>query len=327
MKRSPRPRALAALLTALALAAAACGGGDGGSTATEAPTATATASASEGGALVASAVASFDLAVGQDQRLMVGLFTADRELILGGDVEFELFRLDGENAVSAGTTAASFLPVPGKEPAEELSAPTVVAPADGAGVYEATVDFDQAGEWGVRVRAEVDGLGPIESTTRFVVAEEHQVVAIGEPAPRSEQPLAGDSSVPASAIDSRAQGDAEVPDAHLHDTTVADAIAAGTPTVVVVSTPTYCVSQFCGPITDTIADLADEYGDAATFVHLEVWKDFDASELNPAASEWIQTEQGGNEPWVFLVGADGNIAERWDNVLDLEELRAALDAA
>jgi hypothetical protein len=33
---------------------------------------------------------------------------------------------------------------------------------------------------------------------------------------------------------------------------VADAIAAGRPVMVVGSTPVFCVSRFCGPITDAV---------------------------------------------------------------------------
>jgi len=44
--------------------------------------------------------------------------------------------------------------------------------------------------------------------------------------------------------------------------------------MVVVSTPTYCQSRFCGPITDSVSALAQRYGDRMAFVHLEVWKNF-----------------------------------------------------
>ena len=109
-------------------------------------------------------------------------------------------------------------------------------------------------------------------------------------------------------------------------TSIAELLDAERPFVVVVSTPVYCVSQFCGPITDRVAELADQYGDRAGFVHLEVWKDFDANELNDAAKAWIyDPETGGNEPWVFLVGADGTVQARWDNVLDDEALVSMLD--
>jgi hypothetical protein len=60
-------------------------------------------------------------------------------------------------------------------------------------------------------------------------------------------------------IDSRARTQAEIPDPELHQTTIAQAIADRRPLVVVFSTPVYCVSQFCGPIADLIAELAPRY--------------------------------------------------------------------
>ncbi|MGH8986415.1 MAG: hypothetical protein ACRDY6_21450, partial [Acidimicrobiia bacterium] len=130
-------------------------------------------------------------------------------------------------------------------------------------------------------------------------------------------------------LDSRARDDGFVPDPELHATTVADALAAGRPVMVVVSTPVYCVSRFCGPITDAVQQLAIEYGDRIAFVHLEVSSNFENQVVNDAAAEWI-TPRGGNdrdlrEPWVFVVGADGIVRQRFDNVASDRELRAAAD--
>ena len=57
-----------------------------------------------------------------------------------------------------------------------------------------------------------------------------------------------------------------------------------------------------------------------------MWEEFDENRLNDAAAEWIQHEEGGNEPWVFLVDEDGRVAARWDNVLDVRALESELDA-
>ncbi len=58
--------------------------------------------------------------------------------------------------------------------------------------------------------------------------------------------------------------------------TVAASIASGKPTLLVVSTPTYCVSRFCGPITDMVQGLSKDYADRANFVHIEVWRNFES---------------------------------------------------
>jgi hypothetical protein len=312
------PRRLTALLAALALVLVACDGEDDSEVAeTEAP------QAAETGLSVA--VASFDLHVGEEQRLIAGVLTPDRGIVAFGDVEMELSPAGAEDDdASTQTVTASFLPVPGAEPEGGGSQPTVVVGDTGAGVYETEVDLDQAGPWEVTVTAELADGTTRTGTASFPVAEEAQILDVGDEAPRTENltidDVDGDEVLPVM-VDSRAQGrNDEVPASHLHDSTIAEGIEAGRPVVALFATPVYCVSRFCGPITEVFGDIAEQYEDRADFVHIEIWNDFDAQELNEAAAEWIQTEQGGNEPWTFLVDEDGRIAARWDNVLDADDL-------
>lgn len=313
------PHRATVALIALALLATACGGG---SDVQEASTTEPTASE-----LVAQ-VASFDLATGEDQRLLIGLFTSERTPIVGGEIEVRVGHLGegetGEDVEMSAARTATFLPVPGKEP-EASETPTRLE-GSGIGVYETAVDLDQPGNWGAHVSVELDG-ETRTATAVFPVSDQHRVPVAGDPAPRTDNPTIDSEDVDPAALDSRAQGeDGEVPDPELHDASIADVLDAGRPMVVVISTPVYCVSQFCGPITEAVADLADQYDDRAEFVHLEVWQDFDAEQLNPSVEEWIfDPETGGNEPWVFLVGADGTIQARWDNVLDEQELVTMLE--
>jgi hypothetical protein len=112
----------------------------------------------------------------------------------------------------------------------------------------------------------------------------------------------------------------------MHQTSIADAIEAGRPVVVLFATPVYCVSRFCGPITEEVAALAQDYEDRAAFVHVEVWEDFESQTLSEAAVEWLQAPDGSaTEPWTFLIGADGTITQRWGNVLDIAELESLLE--
>jgi hypothetical protein len=208
---------------------------------------------------------------------------------------------------------ATFVPVPGTEP--EVGDTPAPIEGSGVGVYAAEVDLTEPGTWGVQVEVELDGQ-PRTATAAFEVAEEHTVPAVGDPAPRTDNPTADSDDVEPVAIDSRAQDDAEIPDPQLHDASVPDVLDAGRPMVVVISTPVYCQSRFCGPITDYVADLADEYGDRAEFVHLEVWEDFESQALNPWVEEWVfDPETGGN----------GTIRGRWDNVLDGDALTQMLE--
>lgn len=323
-------RSLASLLTLL-LVATACAGGDD----TDAPTDASAEETGQPAGELAIAVASFDLAVGEDQRLLTGLLSQDRELLAFGEVTFQLAHLGDEPGGEAEVTqsaTARFLPVAGMEPEDPTEAPRFLSGEPGSGVYAGRVDLDAAGFWGLRVIAETEDGDTIEGSTTFAVQEEPQVVGPGDPAPRSTNATIEDvaaGTVEPAAVDSRAGGeDGEIPDEHLHDEVIADVLDEGRPLVVAVTTPVYCRSRFCGPQTNVIADLAETYADTAAFVHLEVWSDFDEQAINDAAADWILAgeEAEGNEPWVFLVDETGTITHRWDNVLDLPELETALEA-
>lgn len=309
-------RSLPALLLAGALVAVACGGGGG---AEGAP-------AEEGGAaageLVAQ-VASYDLAVGSEARLLVGLLTPDNLFVTGGTATFRLAYLGADGSADpepAGEVEASFLALPGEEAEHERPA---AGPATrGRGVYAATVTFDRPGIWQVEAVAEVDG-EPRSGTAAFQVAEAHRVPAVGDRALPTNN-LTMDSDAPPGAIDSRAEIEGGVPDPELHATTIARALKAGHPVLAVFATPVYCISRFCGPITEMVEELAADYGDRADFVHVEIWRDFQGQVINRAAADWLLRDGNLNEPWVFFIGSDGIIQARWDNVATRGEIEPYL---
>ncbi len=281
------------------------------------------------------AVASYDIVVDRPSRFIVGVYTADQTRLLAyGTVSFTFtFLGDGsETSPSPGETIgpvkAKFLPIPGQDVDPDAPGPRLVAGSEATGVYGASdVGFDRAGFWEVAIDAEIDGRAQ-HTTGAFEVLAKSDLPAVGDQAPRTIQALAGDPDVDPKAIDSRAGPDRPIPDPELHDITIADAIAARRPIMVVVSTPTFCVSRFCGPITDSVHELFLQYGDRMEFIHLEVWQDFEANALNPAAAEWIAPtpETDGGEPWVFVIDADGAIVQRFDNVATDADLLAAVEA-
>ena len=160
--------------------------------------------------------------------------------------------------------------------------------------------------------------GPVAVTSR--ATEDGLAATLVSVPPRT-------TPVDPSVLDSRARDGEPIPDPQLHEASIADALSSGRPSLILFSTPVYCVSRFCGPITDIVDELAATYADRATFVHVEVWSDFEEREVNPAASAWIATADGRMlEPWLFLVDGDGTITHSWDNIAPRDEVEAALDA-
>lgn len=277
-------------------------------------------------------VASYDLAVGPPARFIVGLSTPDQELVMGGDAAMRFAFLGTDNASGEGTPGpevrGTFLAVPpeGEGHEEPKGAEAVPHPPDGAGVFAAQVAFDKPGFWGVQVGIPKKQGRPNTGTAVFQVLPKHKVPAPGDDAPRTENLVVTSTDAPREAIDSRAAGDKQVPDPELHSTTIKSAIEGKSPVLAVFATPTYCVSRFCGPITDMTSDLSKKYSDRAEFVHVEIWRDKQANTINKAAAEWLLRDEDLQEPWVFLIGADGKIMARWDNVATAGEIEPLLQA-
>jgi hypothetical protein len=273
-------------------------------------------------------VASYDLTTARPVRFLVGVLRSDKQkLVSFGRATFSLRRDGAPKSARPELAIADWIPIPGQNLANVPSTPTMVDGSQGTGVYRAQgVRFDKPGTWQVTVSVTIGGR-PRLARAAFTVAKASTVPAPGDPAPATDNPIAGTAGVAPRSIDSRGDDNTPIPDPELHSTSIAAALAAHRPLMVVVSTPTYCESRFCGPITDSVQQLAQRHGDRIAFVHLEVWKDFERQEVSPYATEWIDPHATGDarEPWVFTVGTDGRIRQRFDNVASDAELAAAVD--
>lgn len=319
-----RVRSLTAALMGLGLLAAACS-----SSPEPSPTPT-----DGSGELVVQAAASYELLAGRPIRFIAGVLlqTSPEELLFVsfGTVHMRFGYMGTREAPISppepGPEAeAVFLQVPGEAPPQTREQPAAVRPSEGRGVYAAyDVTFDRAGFWQVEVTADIEGLGTRTGTAAFEVLKKPFVPAPGEPALPTENLTVSSTDAPRGAIDSRATTGEGIPDPELHRWTIARAIAEGRPALVVFATPVFCISKFCGPVTDVVQELAGEYADRAVFIHIEIWRDFQNGVINKAAADWLLRNDNLNEPWLFLIGADGTILQRWDNLFTKEEVEGVL---
>lgn len=306
------------LATALAVLSVlvACGGGDGDS-------------AQPNPDDLAVQVASYDLAIGGPTRFILGLLTVDQRLVGLGTVDLR-FSYVGTREIAdpqpfGPPVKAEYLPIHGSVvPSPPPSEPQIVRSSDTRGVYAAQTTFDRAGFWEVEATAMIDGTAR-KGKGAFAVNEDHAIPGPGDQALPTETLTLTTPDVPRPAIDSRA-GSGEIPDPDLHRRTIAASLAAQRPIVAVFATPVYCTSRFCGPITDMVDELAHQYADRADFVHVEIWRDFQNRTVNKSAAEWVLRNDELNEPWVFVIGADGTITHRFDNVATRGELEPLLQA-
>ena len=114
------------------------------------------------------------------------------------------------------------------------------------------------------------------------------------------------------------------PDRRLYATSVAQALGAREPFVLVFATPKFCTSRTCGPVVDVVSHVRKQLsGTPVRFIHVEVYTDNDpARGYNRWMREWgLQTE-----PWVFLVGGNGRIIAKFEGPVSVHELRSAIES-
>ena len=182
--------------------------------------------------------------------------------------------------------------------------------------------FDTPGVWIARFTATTsDGQQPSVEELAFNVLEKPAAPAIGDLVPATRNLTIRD-------VESVEEIDTHVPPDDMHDLSVAQALQEGTLFVVVWSTPSFCISQICGPVTDVAIALQGRYRDRVNFIHIEPW-DLKVARGEgrlvsiPEVKEWNLP----SEPWVFIVGQDGRVVERYEGLVSSEELEGAIEKA
>lgn len=246
------------------------------------------------------ALATSDLAVGTDQRFLLVIIGPDNALVTDAEVDLAFFKVTGPGTAQLRSTATSEMkPTPG---------------LPGRGVYLARADFDEAGEWGVAARVARPAAEPAEVRISFQIKERSATPRIGDPVPASRT-LTGTTEREIEAFSS-----ARPVDPSLYRLSIADAISARKPFAVLFATPGFCTSRTCGPSLDVLQALKGRFGTDANFIHVEIYKDGRPGEMVPSVAEWGLP----SEPWLFLVDADGRLAEKLEGSITVDEAAPAL---
>ncbi len=244
--------------------------------------------------------ASSEIVVGQN-RFLVGLLD-DHDAPIGSpkiDMDINFFDLDESATEPVGHTGMRFI---------WIDKPYV-------GLYGAQVSFDEAGKWGAEVS--IRGAGIDEQVKAgFEVRKEPSTPALGERPPASDSPTAS------SAAQIKKISTDDDPTPRFYELSIAQALKAGSPLVVVFATPKFCSSQTCGPTLDVVEGVAAKWT-GVNFVHVEPYQlPADPGNLKPvpAALEWgLPTE-----PWVFVMDSSGRLREKYEGIVSGRELNQAL---
>lgn len=253
--------------------------------------------------------------------------------IASGRARILFLYLDASNAVASApdrTASVAFYDLR-RDPTK------AVATADGAfiwtiqderGMYVVNVDLPEAGTWGAQFTTEAPGSAAETVRLTFDVLENSPTVKVGEPAPASKTLTLADVGGDVAKISTDAD-----PVPAFYSTSVADALTANKPFVLVFATPKFCTSAQCGPTLDRLKPVAAANPDV-TFINVEPYQlqEVDGQlqpvlDANGALQATDITDQWGllSEPWIFAVDRHGIVRGSYEIIVSDAELDAALE--
>jgi hypothetical protein len=247
-----------------------------------------------------------EVVVGQN-RFAVGLMDASGELIHDASVHFQYYDLTNPSSPTLESQA---------------DAVRVETPDGLTTIFSHERSFNRVGKWGVVVQARLPDGSSSAASIGFEVIADSPTLKIGQKVPSIKTQTAADVDNNLKALTSAAQ-----PNPAFYQTSLSQAITNGKPTVLLLSTPAFCVSRLCGPAYDTTSALQSRYGDKLNFVSAEVYTGLP----NPAATNFqlspIMSALGlKTEPWLFLIDKDGAVAYRFEGLFTTDEVDGHIQA-
>jgi hypothetical protein len=202
---------------------------------------------------------------------------------------------------------------------------------DERGMYVVDVDLPEAGVWGAEftwTKSLAGGDLQAESVRMtFSVLDTPTAIAVGQKAPASKTPTVADVGGDVTKISTDKD-----PDAAFYQTSVADALAAKKPFMLIFATPKFCQTAQCGPTLDLFKPIAAAHPEV-TFINVEPYKLKEVDgQLQPVLDANNQltaadvTDDWGllSEPWIFAVDRDGIVRGSYELTITDAELNAIL---
>ena len=183
-------------------------------------------------------------------------------------------------------------------------------------VYNGTAKFAQSGRYTLVAHATMPDGSTRSGRADVSVTTQSPELPVSFKPPAVSQRIATDPNTKLSDVDSG------VPPDDWHTTTIAEGLAQHRPMLLYFGEPGFCVSEVCGPVVDILKQLCTSYCHKLLFEHIEVRVPPGAQgPFNPAYVAFGLS----SEPWIYLVNADGVVADRFEGPVTLDELRSAAD--
>lgn len=189
------------------------------------------------------------------------------------------------------------------------------------GFHVTAVDFATVGRWNLILHIPSEG-GFTDIGIAVDIPLDTSAPSVGDAAPPSTSRTLLD--VPN--IADLSTGDE--PDPGLYIISLADAVEAGKPFVVVFASPGFCTNAFCGPQAEVLSEVRGIFGDQANYIHVDLYENPEQVRFGEEPIETPILEEWGlhTDEWTFVVNAEGIVVARFEAFAPLAEVEAALAA-
>ena len=187
------------------------------------------------------------------------------------------------------------------------------------GFHVTTVNFTDPGRWNLILHIPSEA-GFDDVGIAIDVPLDTSAPSVGDAAPPSQSRTLTDVAN----IADLSTG--ETPDPGLYLISLADAVGADKPFVVVFASPGFCTNAFCGPQAEVLSEVRGIFGDAANYVHVDLFENPEQVRLGEEPIETPILEEWGlhTDEWTFIVNAQGVVVARFEAFAPLAEVEAAL---
>jgi len=202
---------------------------------------------------------------------------------------------------------------------------TAEDPDAATGYYVGELPFKRPGGYLVAAIGELGNQLVATTPLQVAVRDDFRVPDVGDRAVRVHTPTKKSVGGAIERIETR------VPPDTMHEVDLVDSLDEGRPVLLLFSTPAFCQSRVCGPVTDVAEQVKSEYGDQVDFIHMEIYNDNDPKQqeggllgnIRPQVRAWHLL----SEPIAFAIDSSGVIAARLEGAFNEAELSAAVRQA
>jgi hypothetical protein len=187
----------------------------------------------------------------------------------------------------------------------------------GRGVYVVEPTLTQPGNW----RGKVLVPGQADAELAFPVSANPDTPVGGAAGRIVQSPTTADT-LGTDPLCTRTDSQSNPAPCSFHQVSLDQAMGKGKPVIAMFATPARCQSRYCGPVLDQLIQLAPQYQDRITPIHVEIYKDATSNDLVTATEVWLGTT---GEPWVFALDGSGKVTGRLSGAFATDEIRQLID--